>query len=182
MRPDPAVIELRLNRAAQVFHTLDPSPFREGDLDSVAENYILAQARALPGAVPLAIRISLPGAELTSAAAMEIPDAVQQHFARRVETERRALAELFREGRAALVIGVAFLALALLAAVQAPLLLGEGRVATLLSESLIIIGWVALWHPAQIFLYGWLPGRRNIVIFRRLSQAAVTLVPASPNG
>ncbi len=179
MQTSPAIIELRLNRAAQFFHTLDPSPFREGDVDGVAEAYILEQARELPGAVPLTIRISLPTDELTSSAAMQIPEALQRHFARRAEGERRALRELFREGRAALVIGVAFLALALLAAVQAPLLLGEGRVARLLGESLIIIGWVALWHPAQIFLYGWIPGRRNILIFRRLTQAKVTLVPTA---
>ncbi|UPY36177.1 hypothetical protein [Sediminicoccus sp. KRV36] len=177
MQHAPAIIELRLNRAAQLFHTLDPSPFREGDLDAVAEDYILGQAQALPGPAPLAIRISLPEAELASPAAAQIPDAVQRHFARRVEAERRGLAELFREGRIALVIGVVFLGLALLAAVQAPLLLGEGRVATLLGESLIIIGWVALWHPAQIFLYGWLPGRRSLLIFRRLSRAEVTLIP-----
>lgn len=175
MKAGSHIIELRLQRVAQLFHTLDPSPFRDGDLDAVADEYILDQLRSVRGAAPLAIRISLPLAELTSAAAAHIPEAVQRHFARRADAERRALSELFREGRAALIIGIAFLALALLAAVQAPLLLGEGRVATLLGESLIIIGWVALWHPAQIFLYGWLPGRRKIVIFQRLSQAEVTL-------
>lgn len=180
MKAGSACIELRLNQVAQLFHTLDPSPFRDGDLDAMAEEYILGQARAGGRASPLIIRVSLPPAELSSAAAAHIPEAVRQHFGRRAGAERRALSELFREGRAALVIGIAFLALALLAAVQAPLFLGEGRVATLLAESLIIIGWVALWHPAQIFLYGWLPGRRKTVVFQRLSEAEISLVPLGP--
>lgn len=180
MRAGSALIELRLNRVAQLFHTLDPSPFRDGDLDAVAEDFITGQLRSVRGAAPLAIRISLPVNELSSAAAAHVPEAVRRHFARRAEAERRALSDLFHEGRVALFIGVGFLALALLAAVQAPLLLGEGRVATLVGESLIIIGWVALWHPAQIFLYDWIPGRRKILMFRRLSQAEVTLDAPGP--
>ena len=33
-------IELRIDKIAQIFHTLDPFPFRERDLDREAEDYI----------------------------------------------------------------------------------------------------------------------------------------------
>ena len=35
------VIELRVNEIAQLFHTLDPFPFRERDLDREAEEFIV---------------------------------------------------------------------------------------------------------------------------------------------
>ena len=34
-------IELHVNEIAQLFHTLDPSPFRERDLDREAEEFIV---------------------------------------------------------------------------------------------------------------------------------------------
>jgi hypothetical protein len=42
-------------------------------------------------------------------------------------------------------------------------------------ESSIIFGWVAIWRPAEIFLYGWLPHVRRRALFRRLADAVVTL-------
>ena len=42
------VIELRVDEIAQLFHTLDPFPFRERDLDHKAEEFIIGWARELP--------------------------------------------------------------------------------------------------------------------------------------
>ena len=42
------VIEIRVDEIAQLFHTLDPFPFREKDLDQEAEEYIVGWARELP--------------------------------------------------------------------------------------------------------------------------------------
>ncbi len=39
------IIEIRVNEIAQLFHTLDPFPFREKDLDREAEDYIVGWAR-----------------------------------------------------------------------------------------------------------------------------------------
>jgi hypothetical protein len=41
------VIEIRVERAAQLFDTLDPFPFREKGLDPAAEKYIVDWAREL---------------------------------------------------------------------------------------------------------------------------------------
>jgi len=41
-------IELRIEEISQLFHTLDPFPFREKDLDADAEEFIVSWARELP--------------------------------------------------------------------------------------------------------------------------------------
>ena len=43
------LIEIRVNDIAQLFHTLDPFPFREKDLADEAEDYIVSWAREMPG-------------------------------------------------------------------------------------------------------------------------------------
>ena len=52
-------IEVRVDRIAQLFHTLDPFPFREKDLDQDVENYIVSWARELTGNEPIRIVIYL---------------------------------------------------------------------------------------------------------------------------
>lgn len=48
-RPTAAnAIEIRIEEIAQPFHSLDPFPFRERDLDRDAEEFIVGWARELP--------------------------------------------------------------------------------------------------------------------------------------
>ena len=43
-------------------------------------------------------------------------------------------------------------------------------------EGLIILGWVANWRPAQIFLYDWWPLKRRCRLYRRLAAADIALI------
>jgi hypothetical protein len=53
-------IELRVEKIAQLFHTLDPLPFRERDLDREAEDYIVGWAREFPADQKIRIVIHFP--------------------------------------------------------------------------------------------------------------------------
>ncbi|WP_270937207.1 hypothetical protein [Falsiroseomonas oryzae] len=172
-------IELRLNTAAQLFHTLDPSPFRDGDLDAVAEQYIVGWARELPAGASIAIVVHLPEREASRPGAATLPDSIRHFFGVRAQAEADELRELFRFGRKALAIGLAILATCLLLAVQVSDGLGERTASRVVQESLVILGWVAIWRPAEIFLYDWLPLARRRDLFRRLARAEVA-VRATP--
>jgi hypothetical protein len=50
-------IELRIEELSQLFHSLDPFPFRERDLDKDAEEFIVGWARELPADQQLRIVI-----------------------------------------------------------------------------------------------------------------------------
>lgn len=54
-----AVIELRLREVAQLFNSLDPSPFLERDLDVKAEEFIESWAAEIPSHRELALRVHL---------------------------------------------------------------------------------------------------------------------------
>jgi hypothetical protein len=47
-------------------------------------------------------------------------------------------------------------------------------------EGLIILGWVALWRPMEIFLYEWWPIRRERRACRRLAEANVIFPAVAP--
>lgn len=167
------VIEVRLEKLAQLFNSLDPSPFHERDLDDDAEAHIVGWARELPEREPFAIVLDLPREEAGKARSRDVATALSNYFAVRAEMADRDLRELFREGRRAIGIGLPILAACLIASQQigrAPDLGAAGRV---MAESLVILGWVANWKPLEIFLYDWWPIRRRRNLYRRLSAARV---------
>jgi hypothetical protein len=44
-----------------------------------------------------------------------------------------------------------------------------------LAEGLLIIGWVALWRPVEIFLYDWWPIRRQQKRFEGIARMPVEI-------
>ena len=69
------VIELRVDEIAQLFHTFDPFPFRERDLDREAEDFIVGWARELPADQPIRIVIHFPNNVAQTHAARELGEA-----------------------------------------------------------------------------------------------------------
>jgi hypothetical protein len=55
-----SAIEISVQEAAQLFETLDPTPFRERDLDRNAEAFIVDWARELPRENSLRLVIYMP--------------------------------------------------------------------------------------------------------------------------
>jgi hypothetical protein len=168
-------IEIRVDEVSQLFNSLDPFPFRERDLDSDAEEFIVGWARELPRHAPLRITVHMPGDQATTEAARGLEEALRRFFAYRADVIGRDLNELFRVGRRSLGIGLAALGLCLAAGHFITGRFGTGYLARFLEEGLIIVGWVANWKPLEIFLYDWWPLARRRNLYRRLAQAKVTV-------
>ena len=170
-----ARIEISLTRLAQLFNSLDPSPFHERDLDAAAEEYIIGSAEEIGRQRPLALVIHLPADQVPKADSPNLAEAIHNYFAYREAHDRRRLRLLFRDGRIALVIGFAFLFCCVLLRELARSLGQDQPVADILGEGLLIIGWVAMWRPLEIFLYEWVPIRRRCRILAKLAKISVTV-------
>ena len=166
-----ARISLKLRDLAQLFNSMDPSPFHERDLDHDAEEFIVAWARELPKRPTFELVIHLtnpPGPE----GAADVEGAVRQYFASRAAIKKMDLRLLLRQGAISLAIGLLFL----VACISA------GRFAgALVREGLLIAGWVAMWRPLQIYLYDWWPLWAEGRILQRLAHMHVRLT-SSPGG
>ena len=99
-------IEIRIEDISQLFHSLDPFPFREKDLDDDAEEFIVSWARELPADQPLKIIVHLPDTQASRPEAKELVGAMTRYFNYRARIITLDLNELFRVGRRALAIGV----------------------------------------------------------------------------
>ena len=168
------VIEVRVAELRQLFNAIDPSPFRERDLDPDAEQFIVDWARDLPRDVPLALRVHLERCAGRADEAALLGQAIHQHFKGSATASRRTLRDLFRRGRISLLIALAFLG-ASLALGDLIGKISESGFATLFREGLLIGAWVAMWRPLEVFLYDWWPIWGDIRLFDRLSRMPVRI-------
>jgi hypothetical protein len=174
----PARINLKLRELSQLFNSLDPSPFLDRDLDHDAEEFIVSWARELPKKQRLELVIHLaitPDAEKTA----DVESAVQHYFASRAEIRQREFRLLLRRGHVSLSIGLVFLAVCLLASGLAGKL-GNQSAAEIVREGFIIIGWVAMWRPLEIYLYDWWTVRDEWRNLQRLARMRVRLIVPHP--
>jgi len=170
-------IELRIEELSQLFHSLDPFPFREKDLDKDAEEFIVGWARELPTDQQLRIIVHLPESQASTSEAHEIGVALNRYFSNRARVIALDLNELFRIGWRSLVIGLTVLSLCVIAGQMAAANLTPRPLGRVIEESLTIFGWVANWRPIEIFLYEWWPIVRRRNLYQRLSAAQVELRP-----
>ena len=106
-------------------------------------------------------------------------ESVDDYFRRRAVATRARLRRLFRVGRVSLVIGLAFLVVALALGELLAGLLSKESWSWVAKEGLVIGGWVALWRPLEIFLYDWWPIRAEARMYDRLGEMDVRLVDAA---
>ncbi len=157
------MIEVHVSELKQLFDAIDPSPFRDRDLDPKAEEFIVGWAKDLPRDATLALVVDVDReAGLPEEAAL-LRDAIHEFFRHRAERYRQRLRELFRVGRTSLVIGL----IALAAAIE----LGD-FLATLMN----------MWRPLEVFLYDWWPIRNEARLSDRLAAMPVRIRYMSATG
>ena len=172
-------IEVHVDELKQLFNSMDPTPFRQRDLDPRAEEFIAGWASELHADLPLSLLVHVDR-EAAAADEVEVLQvAVREFFKQRAAVTRRRLRQLLRVGRTSLLIGVAAVAVSIALGDLISKLVSDDRLGGVLRESLLIGGWVAMWRPLEVFLYDWWPIRAEARLFDRLSAMQVQVVPAN---
>ncbi len=152
MEGGACLIELKVRELRQLFHRLDPAPFREKDLDPDAADYIEDAVRELGLKQSARIVVHLPAEQQQLAEISALSTAFANYFNYRAGRTRTELHRLLARALANLAIGLLFLFACL--SLRRTISVGSLEV---LREGLLIIGWVALWRPVEMFLYDWWP-------------------------
>ena len=105
----------------------------------------------------------------------EIGAAIHQHFTYRRKKSERELRRILQLGWQSLLISIVFLGILISLTLVIIKLLPEGGLSLTFREILIILGWVALWRPADRLLYEWRPFKREVNLFRKLEQCEVEI-------
>ncbi len=168
------LIEVHVSELKQLFNAIDPSPFRERDLDPTAEEFIVDWAKEASPSATFALAIYLDRPAGLPNESSELREAIHEFFRHRAELLRHRLRELLRRGRTSLVIGVCALGVSLAVGNFVGRFFST-HIASILQEGLLIGGWVAMWRPMEIFLYDWWPIRAEATLADRLSVMPVRI-------
>jgi len=169
------VIEIRVAELRQLFNEIDPSPFRQRDLDPRAEEFIVGWATDLPADKPWALVVHLDRPPERAGEAAILRESIHEYFGQRVVVSRRKLRDLFHRGRVSLGIALAFLAASIALGDALGGYLGESHFGEVVREGFLIVGWVAMWRPLEVFLYDWWPIRAESRLLQRLSTMPVRI-------
>ena len=135
---------------------------------------LLAQARAADERAPLAIRFVAPDADVACADA--IATRVHTHFAHVAQRHALQIRDIFRFARVSSAVGLLCVVVLLACAQAIPE--DAGKLMNGVRESLNIFAWVAMWRPAELWLYAHLPERHWRRLALRLVQARVSVESA----
>jgi hypothetical protein len=170
-----SLIELQLQDIQQIANPLDPSPYPEKTLDKNIEEYIADAVRDFPLKTDLKLVVYLPGEGLHREAAKKLDQTIHNHFRYKTAQTQREMKETFASGRISLAIGITFLALTILA----NLLIAQDPntvIYEIIRNSLLIIGWVAMWQPISTFLYAWWPIRKKVKVYQKISTMEISVL------
>ena len=162
-------IEVEVRELGQLYDSLDPSPFHDKALDPKFEAYLVESAREHPPGATLAIVLHAPAVMHPHDSGIE--SAIRRHFEYALAAAHRRDRYRLRAGHAALLmaLGVLVAALALRSAIPE----SESTLVDALREGLLILGWVALWRPADVLLFERWEMRNERRHLQQLAQARV---------
>ena len=170
-------LTIALETAEELFAAPEPDPLKgrfetHSGMDRLLDALTPAQARG-----PLTVVVEVPGADANLEA--RIRPAIAGYVAHRVAELRAAKRHIERRGYTELSLGLVFLAACLVlssAAVAVPA--GPEWLGFVVAEGLVIVGWIALWHPVDMLLFERGPLRREILLLQAIAAAELRVNPA----
>jgi hypothetical protein len=167
-----ATVSIHVRNLAQMFNSLDPSPFWDRDLDRDAAEFIEEDLSEKLSATTWHLHHVCT--QEGGALAADLQATVEHYYERLANSARYRLRDEMRRGQLALLSGLGiFLVSMTIRSILTGLI--EGGAPRVLDEGLIIIAWLALWRPTEWLLYGWVPLRRKRWLYERLAAIPVSV-------
>jgi len=166
-----ALVDLKLRTITQLYNSFDPSPFHERDLDDDAAEYISEAVGELRGSDPSIKLVIHLHDRIEADAISKAADAIHNYFAYRARVYRLKLRQQLHIGRISLFVGLLFLGFCF----ELSVLISSysGAMTPIVQEGFLIIGWVAMWKPLEIFLYSWWPILGQIRLYEKIATIPV---------
>jgi len=179
MNPKPYQIDVRVDSLDALYSALDPSPFRQRDLDPRAVEHIVQWASDAPPKAPLELRVSVAEDCDPEATEADTQAAVRNYFTYESELlerkHRRNRIRMVRWLSLGLILMTILLTLHSILGRRYP----DSLVNDIIGEAFVIAGWVALWVPIERLGFdGWLL-KDQLRLYRRLAAMNVDVVSAA---
>ena len=172
-------IVLQLKNAGDIFYHFVIPLSSKRLLNPDVEQVIVEEAESLSPDTDINLVLRITGDQVYND--NEIASAIKRHFEYQHDRARKEIATTFRLGWKSLIIAFIFLiAMYFLSSVADYWLPNNGCFITL-RELFMVLGWVALWRPAELLLYDWRPHKRKARLCDRISKCNLQIVREKTN-
>ena len=145
---------------------------RKNILNEATERLVIEDARKMGhGPVKIVVQLSTGQDENNV-----IESAIRNHFAYCRQKQYESLRHTLKTGWISLLVGFVFLAIMYFIVRLVTPYLREGGFLITIRELFIILGWVALWRPAELLLYEWFPFFRDAKLFSRIQHSEIKII------
>lgn len=140
-------------------------------LDPTVEEFLIEEAEGLAGRGDITLFIKAD--ERQPAREAVIAEDIRRHFVYSSRKSEITVNRILRLGWRSLLVSFAFLIVMFLIAFAITTFLPENTIMITFRELFIILGWVALWRPADLLLYDWRIYKRKGKLLARIAQCKV---------
>jgi hypothetical protein len=168
-------IDLHLNDVGDIFEPkmapLSKTPVYESGIKQIFD-----ELRTRHFTEPAEVKIYLPKEKMPSDS-KKVLESIKNYCEHKMHINDLELINNKWEGKKAAVSGITFLAICVILSV----IIGyfdfvPELFSSVLTEGLLVVGWVGMWKPAQTFLYGWWPFWKNKKIYEKISRSKIVFV------
>lgn len=165
------IIEVAVKNSRQLFNERDPAPFRERDLDPQFVTYLVSAVEEFSLRTKMKFRIlTSDPLDLKPESTQVISEAICGYFQYEARITKSKLHKHHRNARYFALVGLVALVICLSLAQLVGTIALIPTVANIASVSLVIIGWVAMWHPIEAILYDWWPIYEKRQYFEKMAH------------
>ncbi|MGC5171452.1 hypothetical protein ACLQ2Q_12445 [Microbacterium sp. DT81.1] len=171
------MIDIDVRETAELFTAAEADPFlgryaRDAGAERILERMLHDRSVRRHPNPSIAVRVSEPADHDVD----QIQTALEGYWDERIRDARTQRRRVWTRGLKELAIGVVFLAVCLAAAAAlSTTSTSADSLQRFFIEGLIIVGWIALWHPVDMLLFGPWDLNAQLRALRRLRGAPVTL-------
>ena len=182
-------VTISLKTADQLFVAPEVNPLAEDETELLGEP---ALARVLKKTEPgffrggkLRLTVLLPPDQITPDLPEQVDAALHRYCQARIADNRLHIRRIIWSGLRMSPFGLIFLGVSMglsaLFSSQMLTFISEG-LNNLLSEGLVVFGWIALWNPVNAFLYDWVPLWRANQVYHYMMTMEIRFQPQPPLG
>jgi len=167
-------INLKLKNTEELFNPLDPDPLEVRDLSQDVTDYLFDKSQKLPKNNKITINIEIES--INDKETEIIKKSISNHFMEKAQEQLYLNRKEHTKWTHNTIKGLICLALCLGAAHIFGLPRFEDiAFCKVLSESIGILGWVAIWEPAEYYLYGRKSNNLELIKYMKLHRANINI-------
>lgn len=154
---DRYIIDMFVSDLPDLFSKYDPSPLHRRNLNPLAMAHIMHELVVFPHSAQVAMTVHLPKKLRGKIAEKDVAQAIRNYFKFKLLDSELHMQRRIVKGRNFLIVASVFFLAAVLLATFLTAASPGNMLLSVLSQGLIVGGWVSLWYPIEIILYDWWP-------------------------